>query len=324
MAKKKDIVNDIKGSIGDFVIYKRYGKTFLRQRPKTMNHPNSDAQLEQRHKFSQSNTLAKKYRASVGHVSLETDEPKSPYNALLGLIRRTGFKGNYPEITWDWESIQFSEGSLALPEDLKFSVNQNTIRISWNAEWSKVPGTVFLIGVHPESLEVVSASDENNTGSIEMNGSSDLHYFVFKEFLDGEKTKKSGTARFLSNQIFQEKVSENLSVIVNELSEDLPNQSNAEELEIITEEEDLDEIISEEDLSDVEVSFNPDEFLNDEETPSNQTTESMETVSEKIEVDDETTQYNVKSTKKDSKSKTKKPTPDKPKEDDGASQLSLF
>jgi len=249
MSKKKDIVNEIQGSIGDFVIYKRYGKTFLRSRPKTMNHPNSDAQLEQRHKFSMSNTLAKNYRAAVGHVSVETDEPKSPYNSMIGLIRRTGFKGKYPDITWNWETLEFSEGSLALPKDLRISETESHIQLDWNNEETKEQGTVFLISVNPETLNISVATDTENSGSLSLEKAEGQQYFAFKEWINDEKTLKSSTKRYLQN-------SETPVV------DDKPIE--LERKEILTKSEEIhdDEMESVRGLDDdsIEISFDPSEF----------------------------------------------------------------
>lgn len=253
MSKKKDIVNEIKGSIGDFVIYQRYGKTFLRSRPKTMNHPNSDAQLEQRHKFSMSNTLAKNYRAAVGHVSVETDVPKSPYNSLLGLIRRTGFKGKYPDISWNWELIDFSEGSLALPQEFTFTETDSKILLQWNKLETKEKGTFFLIGVNIETLQVCVSSDSDNSGLLSLEKSKGLKYFAFKEWIDEERTLKSKTLRYLtssdSTQISSD--TENPSVIGKNKNVDFKTQIQLE-----------DELESVNGLEDelVDISFNPAEF----------------------------------------------------------------
>ena len=231
MSKKKDIVNEIQGSIGDFVIYKRYGKTFLRSRPKTMNHPNSDAQLEQRHKFSMSNTLAKNYRVAVGHVSVETDEPKSPYNSMIGLIRRSGFKGKYPDITWNWETIEFSEGSLALPKDLRISETASLIQLEWNHAETNEQGTVFLIGVNTETLHISVVTDAQNSGKLSLVKAEGHHYFAFKEWINNEKTLKSGTKRYLQNSELT------FSVIETPIVEDKPIV--LEDKEIVSESEEI-------------------------------------------------------------------------------------
>ena len=256
MSKKKDIVNEIQGSIGDFVIYKRYGKTFLRSRPKTMNHPNSDAQLEQRHKFSMSNTLAKNYRAAVGHVSVETDEPKSPYNSMIGIIRRTGFKGKYPEISWNWEAIEFSEGSLALPSDLKMNETDSHIHLEWNSAETKELGTVFLIGVNPETLKISVSTDANNSGSLSLEKSEGHQYFAFKEWINEEKTLKSSTKRYLQNS--------ELADIPSEISSTNDRPIALEEKEILAESDGNldDEMESVRGLDDetIEISFDPSEF----------------------------------------------------------------
>jgi hypothetical protein len=102
----------VSGRIGDVVICKRYGKTYLRSLPEKVNHPNTEKQLAQRMRFAMIQQFLRPILPFIklGFGGLAVG--RSAYNAAVSYNLQFALKGDYPDIALDYANSRVSRGNL--------------------------------------------------------------------------------------------------------------------------------------------------------------------------------------------------------------------
>ena len=102
----------LSGTLGDKVYYVRKGIQYTRSRPVSVSKPKSEAQLDQRAKFT---TILKFLQPLTGflRVGFKTEHATmSPFNAAMSYNFKNALTGTYPDYDIDYTKIRVSQGSL--------------------------------------------------------------------------------------------------------------------------------------------------------------------------------------------------------------------
>lgn len=128
--------NGFTGKFGNLVGCKWKGIFYIRTRPLTVNHPNTEKQLAQRMRFStvqQFLSPIKDFlRLGFGAFSIN----RSGHNAAMSYNMRNALTGVYPDIAVDPTQFLFSRGSLPGAENAHTQINaEGLLEITWSTPY---------------------------------------------------------------------------------------------------------------------------------------------------------------------------------------------
>ncbi|TNE69288.1 hypothetical protein EP331_14530 [bacterium] len=182
----------IRGKIGPLIYYTVKGKQYVRTAPTRVRQPNTAEQLQVRSKFALANALASAlHRAMKGWFLESKVESQRAYNQLVKRIQATGIDTSGEEVCYDFERLLLTEGSLA---DLELT--KHAEGISWKLPaQTKANTTVFLIGIHEDSLEVQIHSSAIANQSLNVQTEEKTHFYMFYVQRNNNKEKVSRSVK---------------------------------------------------------------------------------------------------------------------------------
>lgn len=125
--------NGFTGKLGNLVGCKWKNIYYIRTRPLTVKHPNTEKQLAQRMRFSKTqeflSPLKQFLRLGFGAFAIN----KTGYNAAMSYNMHNALVGAYPDIAVDPAHFLFSHGNLPGAEEVQAQINaEGLLNISWS------------------------------------------------------------------------------------------------------------------------------------------------------------------------------------------------
>ena len=132
MITQNTIFGESKGVLGGAVALRRYGSNILRAKALSVRDLNSDAQKDQRSKFTllQGVFSVCLMLVNVGFKGYATK--RSAFATAMAVNMKVAVTGNYPNYQVDWTNFNISQGILAGLRNLVITRVDN---ISLNIEW---------------------------------------------------------------------------------------------------------------------------------------------------------------------------------------------
>jgi hypothetical protein len=135
MATYEDGINGpFKGKVGTVVSYQWRGIWVMRSRPKRSTKKRSLKQLANQQRMSVTLELLKKMVSFIRKgYHLEGEKNRmSAFNAAMSYNKKNAIKGEYPNLSIDYEKVRFAQGELEGPDDLKVKRFEDRIEFTWN------------------------------------------------------------------------------------------------------------------------------------------------------------------------------------------------
>jgi len=134
MAKlsSNSIFGNVSGSIGEVVFSSWKGIPYVRAKAVSVKNPKSDAQLDQRIKFTAIIIFLKALTVFL-RVGFKNDKiPMSPFNAAMSYNLLNALTGSYPDYELDYSKVRVSQGYLpgVLNPEVK-STSSGDILFTW-------------------------------------------------------------------------------------------------------------------------------------------------------------------------------------------------
>lgn len=192
MGKTKTL-HTVSGKLGPLIYYEMKGKQYVRTAPSKVKQPNTPAQLGNKRRFALATYLASKLYAAFETWYLETDDQsKRAYNQLQSMIQKTGIKGDAPDLKYDWNRLNLTQGSLEKP--LFTFLNGE---LTWNIIEDKkaIQDWVILVGIHTITLEISKWIVMQTKGVLHFESTADFAYYVFRTCTKNGKVKVSASHR---------------------------------------------------------------------------------------------------------------------------------
>lgn len=144
------------GKVGNLVGCRWKNTYYIRTRPLSVKHPNTEAQLAQRMRFTKTQDFLKPLTEilRVGFGAYTAD--KSAYNAAMSYNMRNALTGKYPDIAIDLANVLLSKGNL--PGASKAAVkliDKREVRFFWDTTENQSPS-------HSNDKVILILRDLNN------------------------------------------------------------------------------------------------------------------------------------------------------------------
>ncbi len=131
MAKIDNLLEGGEGSLGDLVLYKMHGKTYVRTKPSQYRDKKSPAQLAQRQRLKVMSSFLRAFREPLRVTFASEAVGRSALQAAQSFNMRNALAGEYPDIVVDKSKVLLSKGSLPLPAGGSVSVHPEGLLIEW-------------------------------------------------------------------------------------------------------------------------------------------------------------------------------------------------
>lgn len=122
----------------DSINWKPYEYRALNYRNKRKSRKESDAQRSFRMKFGLANSILTQIRKVLKLSFVKYDKGrKSGYNVAVGLFMSNAVRGDYPNLEVNYSAIEVSKGTLPGLHQWEFSVEEDTVSLTWKNEDNK-------------------------------------------------------------------------------------------------------------------------------------------------------------------------------------------
>lgn len=128
---KNNILDAGTGSIGPVVIYKMYGKTYMRSKPDKYRDRKSPAQLAQRRKLTLSLEFLRPFKKLLRVTYAHEAVGRSAFQAAQSYNLKNAIQGDYPEQTINPAKALLSVGKVILPESITLTKKENGLLFEW-------------------------------------------------------------------------------------------------------------------------------------------------------------------------------------------------
>lgn len=127
------ILGGFSGKVGTVVGYYQNGRYIMRGLAQSHNDANSEAQQEQRSKFSLSVSWLKPINGYLrySYKSYASSADMSCFNAALKSLMTEAVAGTYPDNYIDPMAVSLSSGSLIAPTNAAATSESNTVTFTW-------------------------------------------------------------------------------------------------------------------------------------------------------------------------------------------------
>ena len=154
----------LSGTLGDKVYYVRKGIQYTRSRPVSVSKPKSEAQLDQRAKFT---TILKFLQPLTGflRVGFKTEHATmSPFNAAMSYNFKNALTGAYPDYDIDYTKTRVSQGNLPGALNPAASlISAGKIKFTWDVNRNAMADDRVLLVVYNLAQQQVSTIEGGNT-----------------------------------------------------------------------------------------------------------------------------------------------------------------
>ena len=206
MAKiEMGILGGFSGRVGTVVGYRRRGAWFIRAYRPHIRDRKSAAQLKQRSRFKAMIQFASPATPvlRVGLKKQASAQGLTEGNLFLK-INHLNFQNNqnFP-IAIDYPKLQFSQGNLAAPRAVQWSVDEGgVLSVRWSGEGGRLTDRIHIYIYCPSAATGLSADSERGRDGLQLLlpqefASEELHVWAFASSKDG---KVSGTVYGASGQ----------------------------------------------------------------------------------------------------------------------------
>ncbi|MCR5193397.1 MAG: DUF6266 family protein [Bacteroidales bacterium] len=199
---KQGIMGGFAGKVGPVIGTSWKGKAVMRSRALSFNDRNSQAQQEQRARFS----IVIKFVSAIGGFisvgfrsrAVGMTAPNAAVSANIGEV----ITGTFPNYEIDYSKALVSAGSLDLPFNAQATVDSNTLSLTWadnsGMGTAKATDKVMILIYNKTKNQSVSefdvASRSERTGSVTIPtawNSDSVEVWLAMNSLDGTLTSKS-------------------------------------------------------------------------------------------------------------------------------------
>lgn len=149
-----------KGKVGNLVYYQRKGKNVVRVVGQITKAPTLN-QLISRQEMSVSNKFCKSILpfAKYGFAQQIVGTDLSEYNVALSYTKKNALKGEYPELSVDYEQVLLSAGPLLRADALTTVIVPEGLKFTWHAgpelQWPDNTDQAMLLVYFPELNKTV-------------------------------------------------------------------------------------------------------------------------------------------------------------------------
>ena len=185
------ILGGFSGRVGTVVGYNRRGAWFVRAYQPHIKDRKSEAQLQQRSRFKAMIQFASPATPvlRVGLKRLAADQQITEGNAFLRLNHRN-FLNNLKNqknqnIQIDYPSLQFSQGTLAVPKGLQYAVDESgVLSVRWAADGGGLADDIHIYIYSPVAGRGLTAVAERGRRGVQLLlpeefASGELHLWAF-------------------------------------------------------------------------------------------------------------------------------------------------
>ena len=162
----KSILGTISGRIGDVVFSSWKGIPYIRAKAVSIKNPKTQAQLDQRAKFSTIMKFLKPLTIFL-RVGFKNDKtPMSTFNAAMSYNLKNALKGTYPAYNLDFSRARVSQGSLpgALNPKVQLTL-RGQIEYTWDDNSfetdSRADDSVLLVVYNSKKQQAIYTVDGN-------------------------------------------------------------------------------------------------------------------------------------------------------------------
>jgi hypothetical protein len=132
---KKGVLEESSGRIGNLVICRRNGRTYVRMLPAEVKQPNTPKQLEYRMRFALVQRFLSPILPFLKIGFGPTAEGRTAYNAAMSYNLQHALTGAYPDISIDYSNARVSLGTLPDARQATMQLTgQNSITITWEGQ----------------------------------------------------------------------------------------------------------------------------------------------------------------------------------------------
>ena len=190
-----------KGKVGNLVYYTRNGKNVVRTVGKNLKEP-SEAQLRSRLEMKVSSTFSKLVKPFIdyGFAAHIVGKDLSQFNVCTGYTRNNALKGEYPDISVDYEKVVLSEGPLMPAYQAAATIVPEGLEVSWyvaeDLPWPDNTDQVMLLAYFPETEQVIYNlfGADRTVGKSLLKISEPLltrHFETYVAFISADRTRVS-------------------------------------------------------------------------------------------------------------------------------------
>ncbi len=156
MAKLDNLLEGGQGSLGNLVLYKMHGKSYVRTKPSQYRDKKSPAQLAQRQRLQVINSFLRAFREPLRVTFAAEATGRSALQAAQSYNMRNALMGEYPDIVVDKSKALLSKGPLSLPAGASVSAHPEGLLIEW------VNGEEAAGSAAEHTLVVMALSEETD------------------------------------------------------------------------------------------------------------------------------------------------------------------
>ena len=128
---KRGILGGISGIVGNVVGSSWKGIDYIKTQPKHIKNPRSQAQQNQRERFSLSLQTISPMLQFINKVYKGYSPYKTAYNSAMAHCMSNAIAGEFPEYTIDFSKVLVSSGSLAQPIPQAAWADRGTVTFFW-------------------------------------------------------------------------------------------------------------------------------------------------------------------------------------------------
>lgn len=176
---KNGILGRIAGKLANLVTYERLGENVARMRPHKPKRKKKRTPAQQavniRFSLIKSFVSASKGFVSVSFAPDVKGTTRIPENGAVSYNLMHAVTGEFPDFRIDFEKVLVSKGKLPAPEDATVTLEEKTLKFTWNAEnhsdYPRSRDQVMLYAYFPDTkgTEFITSGARRIEGQDELN-----------------------------------------------------------------------------------------------------------------------------------------------------------